>query len=465
MGTAPKITARLRGNMKRIIASIIFAVLFGLSASAQANPQGAPDPPRPVVQPTQQPAPAPQPVQSPPLPRDGKVRLYVTDDPLFETTAFHHSSSGAYANAYNAGGASQSGGFEQNPNGKADPRTVELQADLMKSCPQFTITSNFQNADYVLWFRRNDHHRTKMLLLLGVTGALISAAQKVDGASVFTANGDMVYATRESTVGSTVKDVCKHITNPTAQWQAEVTGYGNGDIKPNAAGISHVAETTAPTATANSTAGLSPTTNDSLSAAQSPAPTSQAQPSSVPSIVTVNSTPPGADILVDNDFAGDTPSTLNISAGKHIVRVKKPGFQEWVRSVNLYGGSVTLNAELAHSTDEIHAATTAAVDGSKESVTSGASTNSPQKSMGWIGVNAQTKGDAAVVTSVAAGGPAAQAGIQVGDIILALDGRLIKGKNFETEVAALKPGTQISVNYAHGTSAHEVSITIGSHNM
>jgi hypothetical protein len=87
----------------------------------------------------------------------------------------------------------------------------------MKSCPQFTITSNFQNADYVLWFRRNDHHRTKMLLLLGVTGALISAAQKVDGASVFTTNGDMVYATRESTVGSTVRDVCKHMQNPTPQ--------------------------------------------------------------------------------------------------------------------------------------------------------------------------------------------------------------------------------------------------------
>jgi S1-C subfamily serine protease len=51
-----------------------------------------------------------------------------------------------------------------------------------------------------------------------------------------------------------------------------------------------------------------------------------------------------------------------------------------------------------------------------------------------------------------------------GDIILALDGRLIKGKNLETAVAALKPGTQISVSYARGSVAHEVWVTVGSQN-
>ena len=143
--------------------------------------------------------------------------MYVTDDPLFETYAFGHSSAGDYANSNGAGGAAHSAAFAANPNGKADPRTVEIQADLMISCTQFTVTSNFQNADYILWFRRNDHHRTKMVLLLGLTGALISAGQKVDGASLFSANGDMVYATRESTVGGTIKDVCKHVDKPTAQ--------------------------------------------------------------------------------------------------------------------------------------------------------------------------------------------------------------------------------------------------------
>ena len=56
-----------------------------------------------------------------------------------------------------------------------------------------------------------------MVLLFGLTGALIGAAQKVDGASLFTATGDMVYATRESTVGGTIKDACKHVDKPTPQ--------------------------------------------------------------------------------------------------------------------------------------------------------------------------------------------------------------------------------------------------------
>jgi hypothetical protein len=52
------------------------------------------------------------------------------------------------------------------------------------------------------------------------------------------------------------------------------------------------------------------------------------QPSAL-SAVAVNSTPSGADIFVDDNFAGNTPSTLNISAGKHVVAVRKPGFEEW----------------------------------------------------------------------------------------------------------------------------------------
>jgi S1-C subfamily serine protease len=136
-----------------------------------------------------------------------------------------------------------------------------------------------------------------------------------------------------------------------------------------------------------------------------------------------------------------------------------------MRNVNLYGGSVTLNAELVPSTDEVHTATTAMADTSKGSVTPVALANSSQKSVGWIGVQAQNKGDVALVTNVISDSPAAKAGIQPGDVILALDGRLMKGKDFEAAVAALKPGTLISVNYARGSSAHEVSITVGLHNM
>jgi S1-C subfamily serine protease len=91
-------------------------------------------------------------------------------------------------------------------------------------------------------------------------------------------------------------------------------------------------------------------------------------------------------------------------------------------------------------------------------------TNSSPKPIGWIGIHAQNSGDVAVVTNVNADSPGEKAGIQVGDIIVALDGRLIKGKDFETVVAALKPGTQVSVSYARGSASHEVQITVGSNN-
>jgi serine protease DegS len=64
------------------------------------------------------------------------------------------------------------------------------------------------------------------------------------------------------------------------------------------------------------------------------------------------------------------------------------------------------------------------------------------------------------VTNVTAQGPAALAGIHVGDVILTLDGLRIKGKEFRTVVAALKPGTRVPVSYVRGSSTHEVWITV-----
>ena len=64
------------------------------------------------------------------------------------------------------------------------------------------------------------------------------------------------------------------------------------------------------------------------------------------------------------------------------------------------------------------------------------------------------------MTNVTAQGPAARAGILVGDVILTLDGLRINGKEFQTVVTALKPGTRVPVSYARGSSTHEVWITV-----
>jgi S1-C subfamily serine protease len=69
-----------------------------------------------------------------------------------------------------------------------------------------------------------------------------------------------------------------------------------------------------------------------------------------------------------------------------------------------------------------------------------------------------------LVTDVTAGGPAARAGIRVGDTILEVAGTTIKGKDFEKVVTALKPGTRVPVDYTRGSSVHEVWIIVASQN-
>jgi PEGA domain len=64
----------------------------------------------------------------------------------------------------------------------------------------------------------------------------------------------------------------------------------------------------------------------------------------------ISSNPAGADIYLDQNFIGNTPSTVSVPAGKHAVSVRKAGFQDWVRDMNFSGGSITLSAELVSGT-------------------------------------------------------------------------------------------------------------------
>jgi len=62
--------------------------------------------------------------------------------------------------------------------------------------------------------------------------------------------------------------------------------------------------------------------------------------------VAIESVPGGADIEIDGNFVGNTPSTVQVSLGEHSVFVKKKGFADWSRKLNITGGSVHLTAEL-----------------------------------------------------------------------------------------------------------------------
>ncbi len=111
----------------------------------------------------------------------------------------------------------------------------------------------------------------------------------------------------------------KDITIPQG---TEITAFVEGDMHLNMAHFGISAPTTAITA---------------------PVP---AQAAPAQANLAIDSTPPGADIEVDGSFVGNTPSNITLSPGNHQVAVKKKGFADWTKTLNVTGGSIHLSAEL-----------------------------------------------------------------------------------------------------------------------
>jgi hypothetical protein len=54
----------------------------------------------------------------------------------------------------------------------------------------------------------------------------------------------------------------------------------------------------------------------------------------------------GADIEIDGAFAGNTPSTVQVNAGDHTVRISRKGYQPYEKRIHVSGGKINLRAEL-----------------------------------------------------------------------------------------------------------------------
>lgn len=63
-------------------------------------------------------------------------------------------------------------------------------------------------------------------------------------------------------------------------------------------------------------------------------------------LLDVSSTPPEADIYVDEQPSGHTPSTIILVPGDHKVVIKKSGFVVWQRKFKLPSGRTSVDAEL-----------------------------------------------------------------------------------------------------------------------
>jgi hypothetical protein len=80
-----------------------------------------------------------------------------------------------------------------------------------------------------------------------------------------------------------------------------------------------------------------------------PAPTQQTQSQASVSVnteIAVTSAPPGAEIEVDGAFVGNTPSTVGVSAGDHVIAITKKGYKPWERKIKVTSGKIDIAAEL-----------------------------------------------------------------------------------------------------------------------
>ena len=67
--------------------------------------------------------------------------------------------------------------------------------------------------------------------------------------------------------------------------------------------------------------------------------------------LSIASVPDGADIEVDGEFAGNTPSDLTVSDGEHTIIVRRSGFKSRERKMKVVAGSsIHLTAELEKTT-------------------------------------------------------------------------------------------------------------------
>lgn len=230
-----------------------------------------------------------------------KPRVFVTDEPLQEDNSIVR-------------GNVSTGHVENGPNA----RVVEIQADLIKVCPKVMVTNRADTADYTVLFRRDNSKRSSMFAFGGLAGLALSAASKVNGASLFAANGDLITATQQRTVENAIRELCASIP----------------------ATVVHSAAQPAPVQASAQNADMP---------APLPIPAPVAEPAPVQAAVAevvINSAPDGADIEIDGGFVGNTPSSIETSVGEHQVVIHKKGFKDWGRKVKVSGGSITLRAEL-----------------------------------------------------------------------------------------------------------------------
>ena len=66
-----------------------------------------------------------------------------------------------------------------------------------------------------------------------------------------------------------------------------------------------------------------------------PTPSASTAADELKTVLKINSTPDGAQVEIDGVAAGNTPLKVTLTGGKHEISIKKDGYSEWRKSLNL----------------------------------------------------------------------------------------------------------------------------------
>jgi len=191
-----------------------------------------------------------------------------------------------------SGSAGGSGGtFAAHSQGGARPQTAEIIKTFGERCPEVVVNNKVEKADYVILL---DHEGGKGLAL------------RDNKVAVFNSDGDSIVSHSTRSLGNAVKDACEAIAK---DWPARGSR------------VSTPAQASQPS-------------------------TDKVMETASVNKVSVSSTPANADIEIDGNFVGNTPSMVEVASGEHAVVVKKTGYKNWERKMKVTGGAINVSAEL-----------------------------------------------------------------------------------------------------------------------
>ncbi len=236
---------------------------------------------------TDDPTPTPTPAHLAPA---NRPRVFITDSQSWEMRG---------------GAVGADGSFGAASGGGARPQTAEIIKTFGERCPDVTVNNIQSKANYIVVL---DHEGGKSFLAHRNKVAVFDAR-----------SGDSVISKSTLSLGGSVEEACKGII---AHWTNHKPAEGAAADDP-------------PAHSQPAAAAIPAVLNSTPAPAANPA-----------ARLTIKSNPDAADIEIDGNFVGNTPSSLELLPGDHNVVIKKSGYKTWERKLKVVGGEVNLRAEL-----------------------------------------------------------------------------------------------------------------------